>query len=172
MATRDILTYPDPRLRKLSEPVRVFDDDLRQLVRDMTETMYAASGIGLAAIQVGVAKRVIVMDISRERNDLRVFINPEVIDLEEGQVEFEEGCLSVPGVNATVARSAKVIIRAQDVSGARFERKADELLAVCIQHEVDHLNGKVIVDYLSSVKRDRIRKKLKKELLAVENQAA
>ncbi len=172
MAIRDILTYPDPRLRKSSEPVREFDDDLHQLIRDMTETMYAASGIGLAAIQVGVARRVIVMDISRDRNDLQVFINPEVIDFEEGQVEFEEGCLSVPGVNATVARSARVIIKAQDVSGIPFEREADELLAVCIQHEVDHLNGKVIVDYLSSVKRDRIRKKLKKELLSMENQAA
>ena len=162
MAIRDILVYPDKRLRQRAEPVTVFDGELKTLVEDMAETMYDAPGIGLAAILVNVPQRVVVMDLSEEKNDLMVFINPEIEPL-EGQQEFEEGCLSVPGVYATVERVEKVRIRAMDVAGNPFEMEADGLLSVCIQHEVDHLDGKVFVDYLSRMKQDRVRKKLLKE---------
>lgn len=162
MAIRDILVYPDKRLRQRAEPVTVFDQALKTLVADMAETMYAAPGIGLAAIQVDVPLRVVVMDLSEEKNDLRVFINPEIEPL-EGHQEFEEGCLSVPGVFASVERVERVRVRARDVDGEPFELEADGLLSVCIQHEVDHLDGKVFVDYLSRMKQDRVRKKLLKE---------
>lgn len=162
MAIRDILVYPDKRLRQRAEPVTVFDQALKTLVADMAETMYAAPGIGLAAIQVDVPLRVVVMDLSEEKNDLRVFINPEIEPL-EGHQEFEEGCLSVPGVFASVERVERVRVRARDVDGESFELEADGLLSVCIQHEVDHLDGKVFVDYLSRMKQDRVRKKLLKE---------
>ena len=162
MAIREILTYPNYRLRIKSAPVTYFDDDLKALVGDMAETMYDAAGIGLAAIQINVPKRVVVMDLSTTRDTLRVFINPQITKL-EGVIETEEGCLSVPGVVATVERVKKVIIRAQDINGLPFELAADEILSVCIQHEVDHLDGKVLVDYLSRLKRERLRKKLLKE---------
>ncbi len=161
MATLDILVYPDRRLRQVAQPVTEFDDDLERLVADMAETMYAAPGIGLAAVQVGVPKRVVVMDLSAERNDLRVFVNPEISEL-SGQAETEEGCLSVPGVFATVKRAETVMINAQDVNGRPFEIAADDLLAICIQHEIDHLDGKVFIDRLSRMKQSRIRKKLSK----------
>ena len=172
MAIRNILVYPDKRLREVSKPVTEFDDDLGNLVRDMAETMYDAPGIGLAAIQVEVAKRVVIMDLSESRDDLKVFINPEITDLDQGVIEMEEGCLSVPGIYATVERASKVRINAMDVNGNPFETEADEILSVCIQHEVDHLNGKVFVDYLSRLKRDRVRKKLKKEAQPEESRAA
>jgi peptide deformylase len=162
MAIRDILVYPDKRLRQRAEPVIEFNEELRTLVADMAETMYAAPGIGLAAVQVNVPLRVVVMDLSEERDDLRVFVNPEIEAL-EGTQEYEEGCLSVPGVFATVERVERVRIRAMDVDGKPFEEDADGLLSVCIQHEVDHLDGKVFVDYLSRIKQGRVRKKLLKE---------
>jgi len=143
MATLDILVYPDRRLRQVARPVMVFDDDLRRLVADMAETMYAAPGIGLAAVQVNVPLRVVVMDLSAARDELRVFINPELSDA-AGRTESQEGCLSVPGVFDTVARAATVTIHAQDVTGAAFTVAADDILAVCIQHEIDHLDGKVL----------------------------
>lgn len=162
MAIRDILVYPDKRLRQRAEPVVEFNEELRTLVADMAETMYAAPGIGLAAIQVDVPLRVVVMDLSEERDNLRVFVNPE-IEAVEGTQEYEEGCLSVPGIFATVERVERVRIRALDVDGKPFEEDADGLLSVCIQHEVDHLDGKVFVDYLSRIKQGRVRKKLLKE---------
>lgn len=171
MAKLDILIYPDPRLRQVARAVTVFDRELRRLVADMAETMYAAPGIGLAAVQVNVAKRVVVMDISPERNELRVFVNPEISEL-AGATETEEGCLSVPGVFAPVERAETLKISAQDVDGRRFQVDADEMLAVCIQHEIDHLNGKVFVDYLSRIKQGRIRKRLRKEAQAAESKAA
>ncbi len=163
MAIRKILVYPDPELRNISVAVTEFNDELKQLVSDMAETMYAAPGIGLAAIQVNVAQRVIVMDLSDARNELRVFINPEITDLNQGTREMEEGCLSVPGIYVSVERPQMVHIKAQNLRGEVFEEDADELLSVCIQHEVDHLNGKVFVDYLSKLKQVRLRKKIKKE---------
>ncbi|MGB5708168.1 MAG: peptide deformylase [Arenicellales bacterium] len=171
MALLDILVYPDKRLRQRAQPVTVFDAELEKLVQDMAETMYAAPGIGLAAIQVNVLKRVVVMDLSEEKNDLKVFINPEVTPL-EGTQEFEEGCLSVPGVFASVERVERVRINAMDVKGNPFEIETDGLLSVCIQHEVDHLNGKVFVDYLSRMKQERVRKKLLKEQKEAASQAA
>ncbi len=167
MAKLNILVYPDPRLRRVARPVTMFDDKLERLVEDMAETMYAAPGIGLAAVQVDVPKRVVVMDLSEERNRLQVFINPEISE-PAGATESEEGCLSVPGIFATVQRAATVKINACDVRGRPFEIAADELLSVCIQHEIDHLNGKVFVDYLSRMKQSRIRKKLKRETQAAE----
>ena len=171
MAIRDILVYPDPRLRTQSETVTSFDENLETLVNDMAETMYDAPGIGLAAIQIDVPKRVVIMDLSETKDSLQVFINPEITQL-EGVIETEEGCLSVPGVFAAVERAEKVRINAFDVSGKRFEVDADELLSICIQHEVDHLNGKVFVDYLSRLKQDRVRKKLIKEARLSETEAA
>lgn len=172
MAIRNILVYPDKRLREVSKPVTEFDDDLENLVRDMAQTMYDAPGIGLAAIQIEVPKRVVILDLSESRDDLKVFINPEITDLDQGIIEMEEGCLSVPGIYATVERASKVRVNAMDVNGNPFETEADEILSVCIQHEVDHLNGKVFVDYLSRLKRDRVRKKLKKEAQPEESRAA
>ena len=163
MARLDILEYPHPRLRIKAEPVTVFDESISQLIDDMFETMAEAQGIGLAASQVDVHQRVIVMDISDERDEPRIYINPEIEVLEPGTLPYDEGCLSVPGFYETVERPANVIIRALDRDGNAFEEKAVGLLAVCIQHEIDHLEGRLFVDYLSPLKRDRIRKKLKKQ---------
>lgn len=158
---RQILHYPDPRLRRKAEPVTEVTDEIRTLVDDMAETMYHAPGIGLAAIQIGVAKRVVVIDLSEERNQLQVFINPEIRE-SEGEQILEEGCLSVPGVFEPVARAGRIRVSALDRNGKPFEIEAMGLLATCIQHEIDHLDGKVFVDYLSRLKQQRIRKKLEK----------
>ena len=162
MAVLTILRYPDPRLEKGAKPVDQVDESIRQLVRDMAETMYAAPGIGLAATQVDVHKRVIVLDVSDTRDQLIVLINPEILQ-REGEQECEEGCLSVPGVYDVVKRAEKVKVRALDRDGEPFELDADGLLAVCIQHEMDHLEGKVFVEYLSRLKQARIRAKLQKQ---------
>jgi len=162
MALRTILEFPDPRLRTRAEPVIHFDAALGTLIDDMLETMYAAPGIGLAATQVDVHKRVIVIDISKEHNEPLVLVNPEILS-REGDASTEEGCLSVPGIFDEVQRAAKVRLRAQDRDGGTFERDFDEVLAVCIQHEMDHLEGRLFVDYLSDLKRERIRKKLDKD---------
>jgi len=161
MAIREILRYPDPRLYTLAARVDEVDDEVRALVRDMAETMYAAPGIGLAATQIDVHRQVIVIDISEERNALQVFINPEVVEV-WGEKECEEGCLSVPGVYEKVTRGERVRVRALNAEGRTFEVVAEGLLAVCVQHEMDHLKGKVFVDYLSRLKRDRIRAKMQK----------
>lgn len=163
MAILNILEFPDPRLRTLAKPVEVVDDALRQLIDDMFETMYAAPGIGLAATQVNVHKRLVVMDLSEDRSAPRVFINPELEMLTDDLGPYQEGCLSVPGFYENVDRPLKVRIRALDRDGQPFEEIAEGLLAVCIQHECDHLNGKLFVDYLSGLKRDRIKKKLEKQ---------
>jgi peptide deformylase len=163
MAKLTILEFPDPRLRTRAQPVAVVDDAVRQLVDDLFETMYAAKGIGLAATQVDVHQRVLVTDVSQDRSDPRVFINPQIIE-RDGSVEAEEGCLSVPGIYDTLrARAERIRVRALGRDGQPFELDADGLLAVCIQHEMDHLEGKLFVDYLSELKRNRIRKKLEKE---------
>jgi peptide deformylase len=158
----DILEYPDPRLRKVAAPVAAVTAGVQKLVRDMAETMYSAPGVGLAATQVDVHKRVIVIDISETRNDLRVFINPEILSA-EGEVECEEGCLSVPGYYDKVVRAEKITVRAQNEHGESFELCTDGMLAVCVQHEMDHLVGKVFVDYLSPLKRARLAARLKKK---------
>ena len=163
MARLNILEYPNPRLRIKAEPVAVVDDNIKRLIDDMFETMADAQGIGLAASQVDVHQRVIVMDLSDAKDEPRVYINPEIEVLEAGSLPYDEGCLSVPGFYETVDRTAHVMIRALDRDGNAFEEEAVGLLAVCIQHEIDHLEGKLFVDYLSPFKRDRIRKKLKKQ---------
>lgn len=162
MAQLTILHYPDPRLRKPALPVEAVDDRIRALVADMLETMYAAPGVGLAATQVNVRKRVIVMDVSEEKNQPLAFVNPLVLE-REGECESEEGCLSVPGFYEAVRRAGRVRVSALDRHGEPFTLEAEGLLAVCIQHEIDHLDGKLFVDYLSPLKRDRIRKKLEKQ---------
>ena len=162
MARLDILHYPDARLHTVAKPVKAVDDRIRKLVDDMAETMYAAPGIGLAATQVDVHERVIVIDVSETHDQLRVFINPEIV-AQSGTEESEEGCLSVPGVFDKVTRAERVTVRALDRDGKPFELEADGLLAVCIQHEMDHLMGKVFVDYLSGLKRNRIKAKLLKQ---------
>ncbi|HSH28457.1 MAG TPA: peptide deformylase [Thiohalobacter sp.] len=162
MSRLEILHFPDPRLRNRAEPVAEVDGEIRRLVDDMFETMYAAPGIGLAATQVNVARRVLVIDISEEGNQPRVFINPEILET-SGTEQMQEGCLSVPGIYETVQRADRVRVRALDRDGQPFELEAEGLLAVCIQHEIDHLDGKLFVDYLSGLKRQRIRKKLEKE---------
>ena len=162
MALRTILHYPDPRLRQVAKPVAVVDDDIRRLVDDMAETMYAAPGIGLAAVQINVPQRVVVVDLSETRRALQVFINPEIFERDGKQV-FEEGCLSVPGVFDEVERAQHIRLRALDRDGKPFELEAEGLLATCIQHEIDHLDGKVFVDYLSRLKQSRIRKKIEKQ---------
>lgn len=162
MALLPILEFPDPRLRTRAQPVEHVDAALRKLIDDMFETMYAAPGIGLAATQVNVPKRLLVIDVSERRNEPLVLINPEIAN-REGVEETEEGCLSVPGVYDKVTRAERIRVRALDRDGKQVEIDADGLLAVCIQHEVDHLDGKLFVDYLSELKRTRIRKKLEKE---------
>lgn len=162
MALLDILQFPDPRLRIRADPVATVDDDVRRLIDDMLETMYEAAGIGLAAPQVGVSQRVIVLDVSEERQQPVCLINPVVLD-SSGSQTIEEGCLSVPGFWEPVDRAARVRFTALDRNGAPFEREADGLLAVCILHEIDHLEGRLFVDYLSDLKRQRIRKKLEKQ---------
>ncbi|GMU69013.1 MAG: peptide deformylase [Steroidobacteraceae bacterium] len=162
MALLTILEYPDPRLRTRAEPVTVFDEAFGRLVDDMFETMYAAPGIGLAATQVNVHQRLIVIDISEERNERHVFVNPEILD-KSGTAVTEEGCLSVPGIFDEVQRASHVRVRARDRHGIEFEQELEGILAVCLQHEIDHLDGKLFVDYLSDLKRERIRKKLDKD---------
>ena len=162
MALRTILEFPDPRLRTRAEPVTRFDAALATLIEDMLETMYAAPGIGLAATQVDVHKRLIVIDISKEHNDPLVLVNPEILS-REGEASTEEGCLSVPGIFDEVQRASKIRLRAQQRDGTVVESDYEDILAVCIQHEMDHLEGRLFVDYLSDLKRERIRKKLDKE---------
>lgn len=162
MALLPILHYPDPRLHQSATPVTEFTAQLKQLAEDMTETMYAAPGVGLAAPQVNVHQRLIVVDVSEDKNGLMVLVNPQII-AREGEQEYEEGCLSVPGVYSKITRAARVKVKAQDLEGAPFEVEADGLLAVCLQHEIDHLDGKVFVDYLSQLKQNRIRTKLLKQ---------
>lgn len=161
MAIRHILHFPDPKLHNKSEVIEAVDDDIRTLIDDMFETMYDAPGIGLAAPQVDVFKRLMVIDVSEDRSDPLVFINPEIIEA-DGHEKMEEGCLSVPGIYETVERAERIKVRALDRDGAPFEMEAEGLKAVCIQHEIDHLDGKLFVDYLSNLKRNRIRKKLEK----------
>jgi peptide deformylase len=161
MTIRSILHYPDPRLRRQASPVPAVTDEVRRLVDDMAETMYDAPGIGLAAIQVNEPWRVIVIDVSQTRDQLQVFINPEILS-REGEQELEEGCLSVPGIYEPVTRAHSIRVRALNHDGQPFEIEAEDLLATCIQHEIDHLDGKVFVDYLSRLKQSRIRKKLEK----------
>jgi peptide deformylase len=162
MALLQILEFPDPRLRNRAQPVAQVDAALRTLIDDMFETMYAAPGIGLAATQVNVAKRVLVIDLSERRNEPLALVNPEILQ-RAGVEETEEGCLSVPGYFDKVTRAEQIRVRALDRDGKQLEFDADGLLAVCIQHEIDHLDGKLFVDYLSELKRTRIRKKLEKE---------
>jgi len=163
MAILSILRYPDARLHKVAAPVTVFDDGLKKLVRDMAETMYAAPGVGLAATQVDVAKQVIVVDVSERQDSLVVLINPEIVET-SGVSDIEEGCLSVPGVYDVVERAERVKVRAFDQHGHAFTLEAQGLLSVCIQHEIDHLKGKVFVEYLSQLKQQRVRAKLAKQL--------
>ena len=162
MAILDILHFPDARLRNTAAPVAAVDDSVRRLIDDMFETMYDAPGIGLAAIQVNDPRRVIVVDTSEDRSQPLALVNPEILS-RDGEEEMDEGCLSVPGVYETVKRADRIRVRALDRDGETFEMDADGLLAVCIQHEIDHLDGKLFVDYLSNLKRQRIRKKLEKE---------
>jgi peptide deformylase len=161
MAILDILHFPDPRLRTIAQPVTEVDAAVRQLVDNMFDTMYSAPGIGLAATQVNVSKRIVVIDVSEDKDQPLCLINPEILEL-SGVEEMEEGCLSVPGVYETVQRADEVRMRALDRDGRPFELETGGLLAVCIQHEIDHLDGKLFVDYLSQLKRTRIRKKLEK----------
>lgn len=165
MAILEILVYPDERLRTVAKPVNVVNDEVRQLIKDMTETMYDAKGIGLAATQVNVHQQVVVMDLSENRDDLRVLINPTIIE-RDGEQTYDEGCLSVPEYYAPVKRAERIKITALDEQGEIYELEADGLLAVCIQHEMDHLAGKVFVDYLSRLKQDRVKKKLVKRARA------
>jgi len=161
MPLLEILKYPDPRLRTVALPVAEVNDEIRQLISDLFETMYLAPGIGLAASQVDVHQRIVVMDISEDKSQPLCFINPEILEL-TGKASREEGCLSVPDVYETVERAEKIRVKALDRDGKEFELQADEMLAVCIQHEVDHLDGKLFVDYISPLKRQRLKKKLSK----------
>jgi peptide deformylase len=163
MALLDILIYPDSRLHNKAKPVAQVDSRIQKLIDDMSETMYTAPGIGLAAPQVNVPERIIVVDISDKKDSLLAMVNPEIIS-SEGEDEHEEGCLSVPGIYAPVKRHKKIRVRALDKDGNSFELDAEGLLGVCIQHEIDHLDGKVFVDYLSHLKQDRIKKKMQKSM--------
>jgi len=162
VALLDIIEYPDLRLKTVARPVTRFDDRLRRLIQDMAQTMYAAPGVGLAATQVDVHERLLVVDVSETKDQLHVLINPEVAWASEEQIECEEGCLSVPGVYDAVTRPAKVRVRAQNADGTPYELECEGLLAVCVQHEMDHLVGKVFVEYLSPLKQDRIKTRLRK----------
>ncbi|MBP3221479.1 MAG: peptide deformylase [Neisseriaceae bacterium] len=161
MAILNILKYPDPRLHTVAKPVAEVNDNIRQIIADMRDTMYASKGIGLAATQVNIHQQIVVMDLSEERNELRVFINAKITD-KQGEQVYEEGCLSVPGVFDKVKRAAEITVEALDENGKPFTLNADGLLAVCIQHELDHLQGKVFVEYLSRLKQNRIVAKMKK----------
>ena len=170
MAILDVVTYPDPRLTRVADPVKIIDNKIKKLVDDMAETMYEAPGVGLAATQVGELKRLMVIDVSEEKNQLRVFINPEIIK-KEGTAVNEEGCLSVPGFYDKVERAETVMVTALDRDGQRFTINASGLLAVCIQHEIDHLDGHVFVEYLSPLKANRIKNKLIKRQRELERDA-
>jgi peptide deformylase len=172
MAILNILRYPDPRLHKIAKPVTEFGARLDKLVADMAETMYDAPGVGLAASQVDVHERLVVIDITETKDELRVFINPEITWASEEKQVYDEGCLSVPGIYDGVERPARVKVRALDQKGEPFELEADGLLAVCIQHEMDHLMGKVFVEYLSPLKRNRIKARLQKEERGIQREAA
>ena len=163
MTLLSILRYPDARLHKTASPVTVFDDPLRKLVQDMVATMYAARGVGLAGTQVDVHKQVVVLDVSERHDSLVVLVNPEIVEA-SGVSDIEEGCLSVPGVYDIVERAERVKVRAYDQNGKQFTLEAQGLLAVCIQHEMDHLKGKVFVEYLSQLKQQRVRARLAKQL--------
>jgi peptide deformylase len=167
MALLTILNYPDPRLHTVAKPVTTFDANLKRLVQDMKETMYAAPGIGLAATQVNHHVQLIVIDTSKEQNDLLVLINPKILS-QSGTQTYEEGCLSVPGIYETVSRAEQIKVEAYDVDGKKFTLDADGLLSVCIQHEMDHLKGKVFVEYLSPLKRNRIKTKMLKHSREIE----
>ena len=167
MAKLTILNYPDPRLHTVAKPVKEVNDDVRKLIADMAETMYAAPGIGLAATQVNQHVQLILVDTSKEQNNLQVFINPKIL-AKNGEQEYEEGCLSVPGVYETVTRAENITVEALDGNGKKFKLKADGLLAVCVQHEMDHLVGKVFVEYLSPLKRNRIKAKMVKHNREIE----
>lgn len=162
MSQLAILEYPDPRLRRVAQPVTAFDARLRKLVADMAETMYSAPGVGLAATQVDVHERIIVIDVSENKDALHVFINPEIVWASEQTALCEEGCLSVPGVYDMVRRPARVRVRAVDVTGQLYQLDCEGTLAVCVQHEVDHLEGRVFVEYLSALKQSRIRSRMRK----------
>ena len=161
MALRTVLVFPDSRLRNIAKKITIFDDELKTLATDMTETMYAENGIGLAAIQINVKQRIITVDISEDRSELITLVNPTITS-SSGEKVCQEGCLSVPEIYADVTRAEKISVSAQDIHGEHFSIDADGLLAVCIQHEIDHLDGKVFVDYLSQAKRQRIQKKMLK----------
>ena len=163
MALLSILRYPDPRLHKVAQPVTEFDRALKDLVRDMAETMYDAPGVGLAATQIDVHERVVVIDISEDKNDLMVLINPEIVSSSDEKNTHEEGCLSVPGVYDDVVRPSEVRVRALNLEGEVHEFDATGLLAICVQHEIDHLNGKVFVQHLSMLKQTRLKAKLRKQ---------
>ena len=171
MAILEILKYPDPRLRTVAESVDAVDDDMRQLIDDMFETMYTAPGIGLAATQVDVHQRLLVLDITEDKSAPMVFINPEILE-SEGNITHDEGCLSVPEIYEPVERAEKIKVKALNRNGEEFEMEVDGLLAICIQHEMDHLEGKLFVDYLSALKRSRLKKKMAKERKRIQEQAA
>lgn len=162
MAKLNILEFPDPRLTTVASEVESFDEALKKLVEDMTETMYSAHGIGLAATQVNVHKRLLVLDVSEDQDQPRVYINPQILN-QSGEQSHEEGCLSVPGIYASVKRAENITVSAQDLEGISFEEQLEGLHAVCVQHEMDHLIGRLFVDYLSPLKRNMVRKKLEKQ---------
>jgi peptide deformylase len=170
MAQLNILEFPDPRLTTVATEVKDFDEALKALVQDMTETMYSAHGIGLAATQVNVHKRLLVLDVSENQDQPRVYVNPQILD-QSGEQNHEEGCLSVPGIYASVKRAENITVRAQEVDGTSFEEQLDGLHAVCVQHEMDHLIGRLFVDYLSPLKRNMVRKKLEKQRKVAANEA-
>lgn len=172
MALLNILRYPDARLHKVAKPVTEFGERLSTLVADMAETMYDAPGVGLAASQVDVHEQLVIIDTSDTKDDLKVFINPEITWASDDKQVYDEGCLSVPGIYDGVERPSRVKVRALDLQGKPFELEADGLLAVCIQHEMDHLMGKVFVEYLSPLKRNRIKAKMAKEVRGLEREAA
>ena len=160
MSDLKILIFPDPKLRKVAKKIEKFDKSLEKLSQDMLKTMYEAEGIGLAATQIDIHIRLVVMDLSEERNEPRVFVNPEYTILDKSPFTYEEGCLSIPGFNEEISRPSKILLKWQDLQGNFHEDKPDGIFTVCAQHEIDHLDGKLFVDYLSPIKRDRIRKKL------------
>ena len=162
MSDLKILIFPDPKLRKVAKKIDKFDKSLEMLSKNMLKTMYEAEGIGLAATQVDIHIRLVVMDLSEERNEPRVFVNPEYTILDKSLFTYEEGCLSIPGFNEEISRPSKILLKWQDLQGNFHEEKPDGIFTVCAQHEIDHLDGKLFVDYLSPIKRDRIRKKLEK----------